>query len=264
MLSRSYLFLLMTVSICSSVQAEESFEVGAGVVAQFLANYRGSEYYSAKALPIPYLLYSGKYFKVDRKGVRGELLSENWYELNVSVDASLSGDSKNNPVRIGMPKLDGSFEFGPSLNLNLSGDNFTEGWLLRLPVRGVMTYSKEGVDAIGYVINPRLTWRKPDVYDQWRMTFNLGAIWASEKYHEYYYEVQPQYALPWRQEYQAKAGYSGGFAKLGAYKLWGDWRLGVSLRVDYLGGAVFANSPLVETDSYASVGVAVLRRLHHW
>lgn len=254
---------------CSYASAEEaddamdapSMEAGVGLVSQFSADYRGSNYYSLEALPVPYFLYSGRIIKVDRQGFRGELVANPRFEVNVSVAGSLNGSADDNPLRQGMPDLESTFEVGPSLNINLTGQDFRHGWLLRLPLRAVLDFDAKGVDYVGYLFNPRLTWRKPDVVMAWRMTFNAGLVWADRDYHAYYYAVEPAYALPSRPAFAARSGFGGGFASLGFYRQSGSWRFGASLRYDYLGGAAFIDSPLVQSKHSASMSFGMTKRL---
>ncbi len=222
-------------------------EAGVGLIGQMLANYRGSTYYSTEFLPIPYFLYSGTIFKIDKGGVRGEFITSPRFELNVSVAGSLNGDADDNPLREGMPELDSSFEFGPAINVNLTGEDLREGWSLRMPFRGVFAFNSEGIDYVGYLLNPRLSWRMPEAFYDWRLSFNVGMVWADKRYNSYYYEVEPQYALPTRPAYKAQSGYGGSNLSVSLYRHVGTWRFGASLRYDYLGGAKFEDSPLVET-----------------
>lgn len=262
-----WLFRLLPWSVvawCSSVHCQEAkpkIEVGVGLVSQVLADYRGSKRYSAQALPIPYVLYRGKIFKVDRGGVRGEFLQRNRYELNVSLDASLGGNDDQDNLRAGMPELDSTLEIGPSLDISLTGTDLSQGLSLRLPVRAVFAVGSHGIDSVGYLFNPRLTWRKPNAWGGLRVSSHLGLLWADSTYHSYYYDVDSQYTQANRPAYDAGAGYSGTFIKMSLYKQVKGWRLGTSLRYDNLSGTVFNSSPLVETSSYVSLSLGITRRL---
>jgi outer membrane protein len=260
---------LVGVMILESVGAAEAgetsaagkMELGVALVGQIAADYRGSGHYRPYALPLPYLLYQGPIIKADRDGVRGDFWSGGRLEFNVSVDGSLNGNSDNNKARSGMPELESAMEFGPSLNIRLSGESLREGWSLRLPVRAVITISGDGLDHIGNVFSPRVTWRKPDVYAGWRASLSAGVMFADREYHSYFYDVAEPYVTQERPFYRASGGYSGGFMRVGLYRPWRDWRFGVSLRYDYLGGAEFIDSPLVETRHYGSISVGLMRTL---
>lgn len=249
----------------ADVQAIEPayMEAGVGLVGQFIADYRGSEHYSLTALPIPYLLYEGRIFKADKDGVRGEFFSRTRYQLDISVGGSLHGESDNNIRRQGMPELLSSFELGPSFNIHLGDGNFDNGWSLRLPLRAVIgiDYKKPGLDYIGYIFNPRLNWRNLDIGGGWRISTNVGILWADRHYHAYYYDVAPQFSRADRPYYRSSGGFSGVTTRVSTYREFGLWRLGLSLNYDNLNDAVFRDSPLVETDHFVSFSFGLTRTL---
>lgn len=236
-------------------------EAGVGLVGQYLADYRGSRRYQLKALPVPYFLYYGRFLKADGRGLRGDFLATDRVEISLSVDGSLSGDSEGNLQRAGMPELSASFEVGPSLNVNLNGLSFEKGLSLNLPLRAVIAVDpgRFQLKHIGFLSNPRLSWRHPNLYAGWRVSADLGLVVASGAYHDYYYRVRPAYAETWRPSYDASGGYSGSFVRLAGYRQIGTWRFALSMRYDNLSGAVFEDSPLVETEHFASLSFAVIK-----
>jgi outer membrane protein len=247
----------------ATADSPTTMEAGVVLVAQGAADYRGSEHYRPYALPLPYFLYQGPVFKADKDGVRGDFWSGGRMEFNLSMDGSLNGNSDDNEARRGMPELESAVELGPSLNIRLSGDSFQEGWSLRLPVRAVVTFSGDGLDHIGNVFSPRLSWRNPEIHAGWRASFAAGVLFADRDFHAYFYDVAQPYVTETRPFYHADGGYSGSFLRFTLYKPWHKWRFGVSLRYDYLGGAVFTDSPLVETRHYGSVSFGLIRTLWH-
>lgn len=232
------------------------WELGAGVGSQLLADYRGSEQYRAYLLPIPYLIYRGDFIRADDDGVRGLFFKNEHFELNVSADAALNGNSEDNALRLGMPELDSAFEVGPSANFNLTGRDFSEGWSLRVPVRAVFATDFSNIEHIGYLANPKFTYESLD-WNGWDGTFNLGILYGSDEYHDYYYSVAPEYALEARPEYNASSGYSGTYFKFGLSKRSGRFWYGAYLRYDYLDGTAFEDSPLMETDHFVTIGLGI-------
>lgn len=246
----------------NSVTAENKPQMEAGVVlvGQLAADYRGSAHYHPRVLPLPYFIYRGPIFKVDRGGVRGEFWTGKRLQLNVSMDGALGSNSDNNALRKGMPELENAVEIGPSLDLNLTGLSLDEGWSLRLPLRAMVTIGSNGIHQQGYLFNPRITWRKADLWRDWRGSLSVGALFANAQFHDYYYGVAPEFSTANRAQYEAGGGYSGSYIRFNLYRGWRDWRFGISLRYDNLAGAVFLSSPLVETEQYGSVSLAVIRR----
>lgn len=237
-----------------------TWELGVALGSQYLADYRGSKSYGIKAVPVPFFVYRGERFKIDRKGMRGDLIHSKAWELNVSAEVSLSGGNEDNALREGMPELESSFEMGPSLNIALDGNVDDDGWLLRLPFRGVFAASTKGVEYIGYVFNPKITFVNDETASGWRLSNSLGLNFGSELYHDYYYEVAPDYELTERPAYNAKAGFSGYYFKASASRRSGLWRYGASFRYDNLSSTDFAkNSPLVETNDYFAVSFLLAR-----
>lgn len=240
--------------------AQVYMEVGVGFAAQYLADYRGSKRYALQGLPAPYFVYLGRFLKADAGGVRGELFRSERMELNISADGTLGGDTEGNELRRGMSEIANTAELGPSLNINLSGAGFSEGWSVLLPLRGVVAVDFDVLEPVGFLFNPLLVWRSPDLFSGWRTTATLGLMYGNRSYHSYYYSVSADEALSWRPAYRAESGYSGGFARLSAYQSVGDWRFGVSVRYDNLAGATFEDSPLVETKHYGAISFGLTYR----
>jgi outer membrane protein len=67
-------------AVCWSVPAHAKevplweFGLGAGAIA--FEDYRGSNTTHAYPLPVPYVVYNGKFLKADRDGVRGTLFNQ--------------------------------------------------------------------------------------------------------------------------------------------------------------------------------------------
>ena len=75
------------------------FGLGAGAIA--FQDYRGSDTTHAYPLPVPYIVYNGKFLKADRDGVRGTLFNQDWLEINLSFN--LTTPVRNDRERSGMP-----------------------------------------------------------------------------------------------------------------------------------------------------------------
>lgn len=235
------------------------WELGAGISALSLPDYRGSDQASVYAIPFPYLIYRGEFLKADRHGIRGTFFGTDRIELNLSLGASLPVNSDDNRARQGMPDLEPMVELGPSLDLNLwrTADRRTR-LDLRLPVRTAVTV-KGGMDDIGWVFSPRLNLDITDVAGLagWNMGLLAGPMYGSERNHDYFYTVAPQYATADRPAFDAKGGYAGSQFMMTASKRYPKYWLGAFVRWDSLEGAVFADSPLVKSDDYFAAGVGI-------
>ena len=86
------------------------WELGAGIGVLDFPDYRGSDERSSYVLPIPYVVYRGEFFKVDRDSIRGELFESERLELDISLNGSVPVDSDDNDARRGMDDLDPTVE----------------------------------------------------------------------------------------------------------------------------------------------------------
>ncbi|MGS2723222.1 MipA/OmpV family protein [Porticoccus sp. GXU_MW_L64] len=250
-----WMLKILLASTSFSVVAEDGkntkpeWELGVGIGGQALPAYRGSDEYQLRLAPFPLVKYNGDFLKADDEGIRGEFFADNRFELNVSAELSLAQDDGDDSLRRGMPELLPTFELGPDFVINLSGDTVREGWALHLPVRTVVASDFSDIDYIGWVANPQIAFRQKRYIGNWDVVAQAGLLYGSERYHDYFYEVVPVFETASRQRFNARSGYSGSVVRIGlrqrVERLW----MGGSLRFDYLGGAAFEDSPLVESKS---------------
>jgi len=126
-------------------------------------------------------------------------------------------------------------------------------------VRAVYAIRSLTMHGTGVVINPQLNLDATNVGQQgWNVGAALGPLFATEKYHDYYYEVAPQFSIPGsRPAYDARGGYSGTLAILSLSKRFDHHWFGSFLRYDNLSGAVFEHSPLVRSRHAVMVGFGI-------
>lgn len=227
------------------------WEAGFGFTGLSLPDYRGSEEQRGYVLPLPYLVYRGELLKMDRKGLRGLLFSSDRVEVNISADAGVPVRSGRNAARAGMPNLDPSFQIGPLLEVCLVRDCDSDRSVqFRLPVRAVFASDFSYLSGRGFVVNPHLNVDFGNLGSggRWNFGFAVGPLFATEQYHDYYYEVSSPYAVPGtRSAYDAAGGYSGSLLILAISRRFESAWFGAFARYDELSGAVFADSPLVKT-----------------
>ena len=233
------------------------WEVGAGVFPSTYPAYRGSDDQQYYLLPFPYLVYRGDILKVDREGLRARLFDSDRVEINISMNGAIPVKSDNDNARKGMPDLDPVFEIGPSVNLALVRPTPHQTLKLKLPLRAVIATDFSNASREGWIFNPHLNLDNTAVAGGWDIGLSLGPLFATSKYNAYYYEVKPQFATPSRTVYQASGGYSGTSAVASISRRFANVWLGGFLRYDYLSGAKFDDSPLVDTNHSLMGGVAV-------
>jgi outer membrane scaffolding protein for murein synthesis (MipA/OmpV family) len=254
---------LLAVTSAHISPAEELplWEAGVGVAGLSVPDYRGSDQQRFYVLPLPYLVYRGDFLRLDNNGLSGLLFHSERVHLNISADAGVPVKSDKDTARIGMPDLDPTFQIGPSLEICLLKDTNSERVVqFCLPVRAVIATDLSRWNGEGFVAHPELTFdlRNTGPGKGWNFGLAVGPLFATEKYHDYYYEVAPQFAVPgFRPAYDARAGYSGSLLILSVTKRFGHIWFGAFARYDELSGAVFANSPLMRTDHSVMAGIGL-------
>ncbi len=235
------------------------WEIGAGLAALTFPDYRGSDQNHTYALPFPYFVYRGKFFKADHHGVRGIFLHNNHIDLNIGIGVSPPVNSNDNLARQGMPNLKPTIEIGPSLNITLwRTSNHRYKLDLRLPVRTVTTVTSN-VHNIGWVTIPSLNLDVTNMagFPGWNLGVLYGPMYGSRSYNNYFYSVQPQYATATRPAYDAPGGYAGSRFIIALSKRYPKYWLGVFVRWDNLRMSVFEDSPLVKRDHYFAAGLGI-------
>ena len=250
-------FALLLAGAALAAHGEELplWELGVGAAGISFPDYRGSSRQRGYALPVPVFAYRGEVFQADRERLRGLLFKSERVEVDLSIGGSVPIRSDDNPVREGMPDLDPTLEAGPTLNIRLAHSP-RRTLRLRLPVRAVIASDFRSVHGAGVLANPNLNL---DVrLDQgWRLGFVAGALWGTRRNHGYFYDVAPEYARAGRPAYDAPGGYSGGQLIVALSKRIGPWFVAGFVKHDFLHGAAFQASPLVERRRNVSAGIAV-------
>jgi hypothetical protein len=156
-----------------------------------------------------------------------------------------------------MPNLEPTLELGPALNWHIwRSGNERLRLDVRLPVREAVTVASPPT-AIGAVFAPSLDLDCLGAgrLAGWNFGMLAGPLYAQRRYHEYFYSVAAQFATPTRPQYEAAGGYSGSEALLAASKRYANYWIGAYVRHDWLAGATFVDSPLVQTRSYWAGGI---------
>lgn len=262
-------WLSFIAAVCLAGQAiamEESdldkplWEIGIAAFGLSIPQYMGDEERYTLPLAAPYLIYRGEYLKADRDGIRGILL----HKRHLSLDLGFSFDlpvSNDNEAREGMPELYLTGQVGPRLNWQFDTQEDAPEVSLHLPVR--YTIDTQG-NALGWLVEPSLKIEQDGLGREQRyfVRFDLGALFATEAYNDYYYSVEPQYATAERPVYDADGGLHSLFAKFNAgYRMSDDLTLRLYLVARTLSPGVIADSPLVKDELYVGGGIGFVWRL---
>ena len=251
---------LLLASATATAEQKPLWELGFGVAPMVLPDYRGSDQSRGYFLPLPYIIYRGDVFRVERQGIFARLVDGRRMRFDLSFDAGPPVDSSKNDARAGRPDLDAVFEVGPSLEIciwNECGARHVAQF--RLPVRAVFSTDFGSIGSQGGTLFPHFNLDLRDIGPGggWRFGASLGALYATERYHDYYYEVVPAYATATRPAYNADGGYSGARVAMTLSKRFRHVWVGGFIRYDNLSNTVFADSPLMRTDHSLQAGLAV-------
>ena len=258
----SAVLLAMCWTMPALSKEEPLLEYGLGVGAVAFEDYRGSDTSHVYPLPVPYLVYNGKFLKADRDGVRGTLFNQDRVELNLSVNATTP--VRSDRERSGMPDLRPTVELGPSFELHvLRSDDARIKLDFRMPLRAAFTV-ESSPRMIGWTFTPRLNLdiADPVGFAGWKLGLLAGPLFADRRYDDYFYTVAPQYATTLRPAYQAVGGYAGTQTTIALSKRFPHFWVGAYVRYDTLSGAAFIDSPLVQSRSYWAGGVGISWMIH--
>ena len=239
-------------------EPKPQWELGAGATAFTLPDYRGSDERRGYLYPLPYLVYRGDKLRVDRQGFRGIFFESDRVQLDFSVYGTPPVDSSKNEARQGMPDLDPTLEIGPLITVTLeraAGRQLD----LRLPARAVIATDFSHASRAGWVFSPALALNLRPQFGggRWNVGFNSGPIFATSRYHAYYYGVDSQFATPERPAYAARGGYSGWTALASLSRRFDKLWVGGFARYDLLNGAAFEDSPLVRRHASWMAGFGI-------
>ena len=250
----SVVFALLAPAARADEKPLWEFGLGAGAVA--FPDYRGSDEARVYPVPVPYFVYRGPFLKADRDGLRGKLFNREYVELDLSVGATIPVSSEDNAARRGMPDLKPTLELGPSLEVHLWRSVYRDTKLdLVMPLRVPITL-ESSPRSLQWMFAPRLNidFENFGGHAGWNFGAGVGPVFAADKFHEYFYSVPAQFATPQRPEYRADGGYSGMHVLAAVSKRFPKYWFGAFLRYDWLGGAEFADSPLMRRENYLAGG----------
>jgi outer membrane protein len=256
--ARAALALLGAV-LCTGADADQQplWDFGMGVGAVVFDDYRGASSMHGYPVPVPYFIYRGTFLRADRDGVHGRFLDLLHLEFDVSADATPPVFSRHSVPRQGMPDLASTVELGPSLIWHVWRSNDSGVRVdLHSPVRNAITIDSPP-RSIGWIYAPTVN---VDLLGRgrasgWNFGVLSGPIYSQRQYNRYYYAVAPQYVTATRPEYQPPGGYAGTQFLISSSRRYRNYWFGAYLRHDWLQGAVFDPSPLVQQRSYWSGGV---------
>jgi MipA family protein len=249
----------MAVSSAEDVP-NKNLEMGAGLLSIYGNHYRGSDQGKFWFFPIPYFTYRSERIEAEPSFIRGIFFHNEWFSFKLSLMLGLNVESKHNTARQGMPSLDYTIEAGPMFIFKLwhseKNDHYINfEWPIRESFATDLSYIKPvGIFTVPYIniINSPT----PSNF-HWSSELSISPMYASKKYHHYFYGVDEQYAKIGRAAYTAHGGYSGLQFALVLNKRLEKLVIIPFIRFDYLKSATFEDSPLVKINHYAVGGLGL-------
>jgi len=232
------------------------WELGAGLTAINLPLYPGSAEHKNYLIPFPYLRIKSKYFELD-DGIRGFLFESPDFRFNISADLGVPVNSDDSDLRNGMPDLKTVIQVGPSMEIIFSGGRKQPyEFRFEFPVRTAKATDLKHSESVGWIVEPRITYETLRPFKTgWAYQLSTGLRYASKQYHQYYYDVPEAFTTANRTFFEADKGYSGFFLDLVSNWREKDLIYFVFIRYQNLNNTAFKDSPLVEDNSYLSVGL---------
>lgn len=273
-----FLAIVLLVVMGSHVRAQDEialedemrpvWEVGGFVAAFSSPEYPAAGQRQTNVLPAPYFIYRGETLRIGEGSIaRAVAIDESWYELDLSLAGSFNANSEDNEARAGMPDLDYIFELGPQLKLRLSKFEFEQHGnaelFLNLQARAVFSTDFSGINNRGYVFQPVLSYRQRGwLSEKTALSFSLLPTWATEKLHDYFYQIESDFITDQRPAYNAKGGYLGTDLSIGlSFNATEDIRIFTFARVSLHSGSANEESPLFREKSTFSYGVGMVWQL---
>jgi len=244
------------------------WEVGAFTGVFHTPEYPGAAQSQTNLIPSPYFIYRGETLRIGEGSIARVLaVDKSWYELDLSLAGSFNANSDDNVAREGMPDLDYIFELGPQLKVRLAQFEFEQQGqaelFLNLQARAAFSTDFSGIKHRGYVFQPELSYRQRGwLSELTALSISISPIWATERLHDYFYQVDSAFVSSERPAYGAKSGYLGTDLSLGlSFKPQKNIRIFVGANIALHFAAANQDSPLFKDKSTYSLAAGIVWRL---
>lgn len=253
-------------------QAQPLWDLEVFGFADYAPDYPGSAQNHLHFLPGPWVAYRGETIRTDQIGTfSGRLVHSRRFELDVSAAGSFPVSSSNDTARVGMPNLDWTGEVGPRARLNIFyWQNYATGGVgrlaLELPVRTVLSSNfSSRLNYRGIDMAPALVYEANNFLGSGTgFEIALRPEFGTQELMDYFYEVQPRYAIPGRPAYSASAGYLQSELHFRINRPISDSiAIFSTANLDYLGHATNDTSPLFKRDKNYSALLGMSFSFYH-
>lgn len=203
---------------------------------------------------MPYVYYQSDTVTADAGIINTRFIRSKYFSMQLSMGANPSVESDSNIARSGMPELLYNFGVGPMAIIHLIN---TSNFQIQIEhsMRREFETNFSFTRAFGITNTTYLTTKATG--ETWSIEIALGKMYGDKNYHQYYYNVDDQYATADRPAYQAKSGFSGDVIIISTKKQFGDFLIYPFLRYDNIKDSIYHDSPLVKKDEYLMFGAGL-------
>jgi outer membrane protein len=235
------------------------WEFGLGPSVFSFPDYPGSKEQNTLLLSFPHIVYRGDSFQVNKRELIKPLFEQSNLEVSLSLSGSIPVSSKDNKMREGMDNLDGTVGIGPVIKYQIFKQGLSNVQF-ELPLRAIIASDFTYLSQEGWAANPMMSYffrKDMGKHQRLKLSMGVGARFATEKNHNYFYGVPLEDERAGRSAYQASSGFSGVNYRLGFDVHFKRFWLGGFWRGQDMSKAVFKDSPLVETNFSHTFGVTL-------
>lgn len=249
-----YKFFWLLFFLASPLCLGDEFNFGLGYIGLKTHHYRGSDETKIFNLYVPYVSYESEHFEAQNGLVNTYFLRSRFLSLKLSFGVNPAVESDSNKARKDMPELNYNFGIGPMAIFHLiKSEHFRLD--IDTNIRRELETDFSLTRSFGVT---RSTYISADFLGEtWSSSISYGHTYADKGFHEYYYEVEQDYATADRPEYSARSGLSSKVLILTFKKRFGDFLFFPFYRQEDITDAVYADSPLVKQEKYEFFGLGI-------
>lgn len=236
--------------------------IGGGYFSGF--DYPASSDTNERAIAVPFFVYRSPLLRFGDGGVRAVAIERPRLKLDLSIGGSLNASAEDNSAREGLDDLDFLFELGPQLEVRLFDRRLASGERVRgrftSELRAVFSTDFNGVDAQGFVADVGVGVNVADVAGSGiTVVGGFDVSFATEKLHDYFYQVDPEFVTATRPAFDAKGGYLESSLVVGvAIRPLPDVRVFAGVIQGFFGGARNEDSPLFEVTEQTRFALGIV------
>lgn len=241
-------FLSTTARADDSADGIPVWEYGIGGGSISTPSYPGSDDLISRSIALPYAIYRGETVRLGDGGlIRARTMLTERLEVDLSFSGAFGANSEGDADREGMPDLEYLFEIGPQLVYHAYDDKTRverHQIDMSLQARQVFSVERFPFDGRGQILETAIEYDY-DAYGIGRFSFSseLSALWGSQRLHDNFYTVAPQFETVTRQRFSATDGFLGV-----------EWDYGLGYRVNedlriFLRGETYFGAQNVNRDS---------------